>query len=67
MRPDQLYRVLNSFHLERSVVCRFQGYPRGVSILPIAVSDNEQVLHAARVLFLGLCFVSSESSPDACW
>ena len=67
MRPDQPCCLLNSFHLERSVVCRFQGYPRGVSVLPIAVSDIKQVLHAARVLFLGLCSVSSESLPDACW
>ena len=54
MHPDQLCRLRNSFHLERSVVCRFQGYPQGVSVSPIAVSDIEQVLHTAHVLFLGV-------------
>ncbi len=63
MRPDQLYRLLNSLHLERSVVCRFRGYPQGVSMLPFAVSDIEQVLHTVHLLFLGVCFVSFESSP----
>ena len=67
MRPDQFCRLLNSFHLERSVFCRFHGYTQGVSTLPIAVSDIEQVLHVARVPFPGLCSVSFESLPDACW